>query len=307
MSSFNLKVNVKDHKLNVKPEILQSMRPVFNVSAQSYSVSTSQRRINHEPIEGPSSTQQLTGGETQKQQTGQTQKPSTESQQVQKSQGQQTQVEKHHEDKTSIDITMRDGNSGEFLARGHLEFDPSKRKETKYEEKVSLTDLWGNEIGHAVVDIEQEKLSEKDLGFDKEFRQMRNEMKKMMKDTNRLFGNFSRRFLGRNYGFDLLDDFRSMMLEDSDQPFRGWGGLSMDTEEPRQIGSQQQSGSQSQSGTKPSEVKGSQTQKSGQSTQQTQPSGMQQQQKSGTQPEDMSRRTQDKKSNVEITEEKPIA
>jgi hypothetical protein len=185
---------------------------------------------------------------------------------------------------------MRDGNTGEFLAKGHLEFDPSKRKETKYEDKVVLKDLWGNEIGHAIVDIEQEKLSEKELGFDTQFKQMRREMKQMMRDTNRLFGNFSKRFLGRNYGFDLLDDFRSSMLQDWDQPFSDFWRPSLESEEPRQQQQQIKSGGNQQ-------LSGSQGSQSQQSV--TKPT-------TGTQ-EDMTRRTQEKKGGVEITEEKPIA
>jgi hypothetical protein len=303
----NLKVNVKDYKLNCNQECIKNLRPVFNVSASSYSCSTKSRRINSEPIENQPQPQQITSGQTQQQSGSQLQSGSqqqqkqqsqlskpTESTTLQKSQQGQQQVESHHEDKTKVDITMRDGNTGEFLARGHLEFDPSKRKETKYEDNVSLRDMWGNEIGTAIVDIEQEKLSDLDSGFDEQMRHMRREMKNMMKDTNRLFGNFSKRFLGRNYGFDLLDDFRNQMIDqDWDQPWRS-------SLESGQQGGTQQKSTQQQSGTQ-QQQHGSQQKQSGSQQSQSQQSTKL------NQPEDTSRRTQEKDKGFEITEEKPVA
>lgn len=117
-----------------------------------------------------------------------------------------------HEGKTWIDVRLRDSASGELLGKGHVEFDENGKKPEKYEEKVALKDVFGNTVGEAVLDIEQKKIQTGSI--DDEFRKMRREISHMMRETNRIFDNFSRKYYGKDYGFGLLDEFRPMLMFD---------------------------------------------------------------------------------------------
>jgi hypothetical protein len=150
-----------------------------------------------------------------------------------------------HEGKCIIDVKLRDSVTGDMLGKGHVEYDENAKKPDKYEEKVELKDVWGNKVGEAVLEVEQKKMQQG--GIEEDFRKMRREIGHMMRETNRIFDNFSRRYSGRDYGFGLLDDFRPMLM--FDEPWMrdemkglGYGGGSqdqgkIDVEQPKSTGS----------------------------------------------------------------------
>lgn len=175
--SAKLIVNPKDYKLKCSEEILKTLKPYFELKASSYS--------------HYSQAQQLTNGHS-----------SPDQQSVQPKQ----------EAKTSINLTLRDANTGELLGKGQLIFDHTAEKPEKFEEKVSLKDILGNEIGEATVEVQQIKPQQPKKTIEDEFRRMRKEMQGMMRATNRMFDAFSRRHFGRDWGFGLLDDFHPMMM-----------------------------------------------------------------------------------------------
>jgi len=155
------------------------------------------------------------------------------------SQGGQTKCCSGHEGKTLIDVRLRDGRSGELLGKAHVEFDENAKKPEKYDETVTLKDTFGNEIGSAVLEIEQRKpISGGNLAIDDEFRNMRKEVGHMMRETNKIFDNFSRRYYGRDWGNGLLDDFRPMLM--FDEPWmrdetQAIGSSGSQTQEPGRI------------------------------------------------------------------------
>lgn len=132
-----------------------------------------------------------------------------------------------HEGKCIIDVRLRDSRSGELLGKGHVEYDEGANKPEKYDEKVELKDVFGNKIGEATLEVEQKKGQINSV--EAEFRKMRHEVNHMMRETNKVFENFSRKHTGKDYGFGLLDEFRPMLMFNEpwmkeEMSSLGWGG-----------------------------------------------------------------------------------
>jgi len=171
-----------------------------------------------------------------------------------------------HKEKCSIHITLRDAISGELLGKGHLEYDSLNDKPEKYEEQVQLKDKLGNEVGHAIVEIEHKEI--KRPSIEDEFKEMRKAIGGMMKRTNKMFNHFHRRF-GRDWGFrlmdDLVDDFGSLMLgqfSDDDEKENNCKNckhsqkkLESKQEEPRKVLDERRSSNQEVCEQNPPEVK----------------------------------------------------
>ena len=151
MSVKKLIINPKDYKLKCSEEVLKTLKPYFELKSSSFS--------------HYSNTQHLSNG------------PTSSNQQA---------LQPKQEAKTSINLTLRDANSGELLGRGSLVFYHTQEKPEKFEEIVPLKDILGNEIGHAILEIQQIKPQEpKRSSIEDEFRRMRKEMHGMMTATNR--------------------------------------------------------------------------------------------------------------------------
>jgi len=198
MSSVQLRVNPVNYKLNASDEALKNLKPYFQVSSGSYSSHCEQRRIGNKE------------GQSQDKDPNEVQ----------------------DKENTYIDLTLRDSVSGELLGRGHIEYDNLRDKSEKYTETVPLKDFFGNEIGSAEVEIEHHEKPIRKI--EDEFTDMRKAIGGMMKRTNKMFKNFDRRF-GRDFGFNIMNDFDNLMLGPSEEDWGDFGLENFGWNEPRRI------------------------------------------------------------------------
>lgn len=172
-----LVVHPKDYKLKCSEDVLKTLNPYFELSSSTYSHYSN------------SQSHQITNGHSS-----------------------DTNSQPKQETKTTIHLSLRDANSGELLGKGTLVYDDSNTKPEKFDEKVMLKDFMGNEVGEAIVEIQQMKHHENQMSIEEELNKMKKEMHTMMKRTNKLFDNFSNKHLGRDWGFGMLDDITPMMM-----------------------------------------------------------------------------------------------
>jgi len=124
--------------------------------------------------------------------------------------------------KIQIDIVLRDSNSGELIAKGHFECNPDNENREKYEENVALKSITGQEIGTVTIEIAKPQEEKPRMSIEHEFRHMRRALGGMMRQANRMFKDFSRNFYDDdNFSFGMLDDWMrpELMLESENDWF----------------------------------------------------------------------------------------
>jgi len=172
MSTSNLVVVPKAHNLNISPDLLKDLKPYFQFSTRSHSSQVSSKKF----IDG------------------------------------KWVEDENHDAKTDVDIVLRDANTGDLIGRGHFECNPENENRDKYEEKITLRSITGQEIGTATVDVSRPKGIEgghgKKKSIENEFRHMRRALGGMMNQANRMFKDFSRNYYNdENFGIGFGDDW----------------------------------------------------------------------------------------------------
>jgi len=184
MSTSNLVIVPKAHNLNISPDLLKDLKPYFQFSSRSCSSQVSSKKF----IDG----KWVEDGS--------------------------------HDAKSEVDIVLRDANTGDLIGRGHFECNPDNENRDKYEEKVTLRSITGQEIGTATLDVSRPKGIESGHGKNKsiehEFRHMRKAFGGMMNQANRMFKDFSRNYYNdENFGHELTDDWLRPSLTSGEEVF----------------------------------------------------------------------------------------
>ena len=162
MNFETIRVKPITYKLNVGEEILKKLRPVFQVSSESYSYATTTSK----DVQG-----QPTFDEN---------------------------VRLKREEKGHFEVTLRDSRSKELIGTGQMRFDSLRKEEGTHQEWISLKDILGNEIGKALVEYEikpQNQLMQGEFGSaEKVMGEMRRALDSMVTETNKMFDQFRKSY-----------------------------------------------------------------------------------------------------------------
>jgi hypothetical protein len=212
----NLVITPKKYDLNISQDVLKDLRPYFQFSSRTSSFSHQEKKL----VEGKW-------------------------------------VQEGKKDaKEVVDIQLRDAVSGELIGKGHFECNPEAEKRDKYEEKIPLRTLGGQDIGSAIVEISKPKKERGALDFDKDMKQMRRALGGLMRHTNRLFRDFSRNYFDDELmgwgSHGLLDDWMrpGFMLEEGEdwfpqfrlQPESSSQQQALESQSGKEVGKESQAG-----------------------------------------------------------------